>query len=142
MEVDRHMYFNLTTDELKKDHVIAPQYSEYKTGDIWYNCIVPKCDSTDYYYLKLNSVEVDDLDYNGAGSYLAQSAASEAPCCCFMISEDIDFEYAFNEIVQGVAYQWITEANETNENEHQLSENCKLSSREDRHLAVMILDYN
>ena len=142
VEVDRHMYFNLTTDELKKDHVIAPPYSEYKTGDIWYNCIVPKCDSTDYYYLKLNSIEVDDLDNNGAGSYLAQSAASEAPCCCFMISEDIDFEYAFNEIVQGVAYQWITEANETNENEHQLSENCKLSSREDRHLAVMILDYN
>ena len=59
-----------------------------------------------------------------------------------MLSEDIDFQYAFNEIVQGVAYQWITEANEANENEHQLSENCKLSSREDRHLAVMILDYN
>ena len=135
------MYFNLTTDELKKDHVIAPPYSEYKTGDIWYNCFVPKCDSTDYYYLKLNSIEVDDLDYNG-GAYLAQSAASEAPCCCFMISEDIDFEYAFNEIVQGVAYQWITEANETNENDHQLSENCKLSSRDDRRLVVMILDYN
>ena len=141
IDTDQHIYFNLTTAELEKDHVIAPNYSEYSAPDIWYNGFVPQCDSTDYCYFTLNALAVDSLDSDKCAEYLAKTAAGGAECCNFLIGENLDFDSAFDEIVQGYAYDWMTKANEINGGSYKLGTDCKLSSGKDRRLVIMILDY-
>lgn len=140
-ETEQHVYFNLTTAELEKDHVIAPVYSEYKASDIWYNGFVPQCDSTDYCYLTLNALTIDSLESDSCAEYLAKASKGGASCCNYIIGGSLDFDSAFDEIVQGYAYSWMKKANEINSGGYQLSSDCKLSSNNDRRLVMMILVY-
>ena len=136
-----HLYFNVTTDEIKKDHKIAPTYSEYSASDIWYNGYVPQCDSTDYSYFTLNALAVDSLESEACAEYLAKSAAEGAQSCNYLIGDSLDFDSAYDEIVQGYAYDWMTAANEINGGANTLSSDCKLSSYSERRLIILILDY-
>ena len=136
-----HLYFNITTAELEKDHKIAPTYSEYSASDIWYNGYVPQCDSTDYGYFTLNALAVDSIDSDNCAEYLAKAASGGAQSCNFLIGDSLDFDSAYDEIVQGYAYDWMTKANEINGGANTLSSDCKLSSYSDRRLIIMILDY-
>lgn len=136
-----HLYFNITTAELEKDHKIAPTYSEYSASDIWYNGYVPQCDSTDYGYFTLNALAVDSLESDNCAEYLAKAAAGRAQSCNYIIGDTLDFDSAYDEIVQRYAYDWMTKANEINGGANTLGSDCKLSSYSDRRLIIMILDY-
>lgn len=138
---DHYFYFNLTTDEITKDHTISPLFSKDTSSDMWYNGFVPQCDSTDYYYFHLNAMRVDDLDHGGYGEYLAQAAAARAPSCCYLIADNLDYEDTFDRLVQGYAYEWVSAANERNNYVPTISSDCKLSSNSDRRVVTVILDY-
>ena len=79
---DRYYYFNLTTAELEKDHIISPLYGESTGEDVWCNGYVPECNSTDYYYFSLNAFALYSPDDYACSEYLAQAAAdsSSSPC--------------------------------------------------------------
>lgn len=139
-ECENYLYFNLTTEMIKKDHEISPSFSDYTDSEIWYNGFVPECDSTEYYYFQLNAMTLEDLDDGTALSYLAEVAVNGADECIFVISEDLDFKTTYDKIVSSYAYDWITQANEINGYYPSLNPECKLTSDEDRRLVVISLD--
>ena len=111
---ERYLYFNLTTAEMTKDHIISPLYSEYNGGDVWYNGFVPQCDKTEYYYLQRNSLTIENLDNSALPEYLTKTAAQGEKNCVLLVGEALDFDDTFDQIVQTYAYEWITQANEEN----------------------------
>lgn len=140
-DVNRYLYFNLTTEEIKKDHRISPLYSDYSDSDVWYNGFVPECAGTDYCYLTLNSLYISDLYDDACGEYVAEHAKNSASCCSFILDEKLDFEEAFGEMVKRRAFDWVSAANRINSDQPEISNNCKLSSVADRRLVTLILDY-
>ncbi|MBQ5688209.1 MAG: hypothetical protein IIV23_10950 [Ruminococcus sp.] len=138
---DRYYYFNLTTAELEKDHIISPLYGESTGEDVWCNGYVPECNSTDYYYFSLNAFALYSLDDYACSEYLAQAAAEGRESCCYRIDEDADFEYVFDEVVRAYAYDWVTTANEINGYSPQISERCKLSANNERRIITLIMEY-
>ncbi len=138
---EQYYYFNLTTAEMEKDHVIAPSYSDYDSNDVWYNGFVPQCDSTEYYYFYRNAHMIYDLDDSGNIDWLVQAASTNDSYCVYMISEDLDFETTYNSIVQDYAYQWISSANVINGYEPNIGDTCKLSANDTRRIVTLILVY-
>ena len=138
---EQYFYFNLTTEQMTKDHVIAPSYSEYTTSDVWYNGFVPECSSTTYYYFNRNGRVITDLEEYALSAYVTEAAANNRDHCVFVVDESRDFEDTYESIVQEYAYRWITQANEIN-GYPTLSSDCKLSPYEDRRLITLLLAYN
>lgn len=138
---ERYLYFNLTTAEMTKDHIISPLYSEYDGGEVWYNGFVPQCDSTEYNYLLQNSLTLESLDDSAAAEYLTKTAAKGEKNCEFLLGGSLDFDDTFDQIVQNYAYDWITQANENNGYSPELSEECTVTGMETRRVIVLILDY-
>lgn len=139
---DCYYYFNLTTAEIEKDHVISPLYNDNEQADVWYNGFVPQCDSTAYNYYVLNAMPIDDLDSGDYASFLAQAAANQEASCCFLVSEMLDFEDTFDEIVSGYAYEWVSGANDINGYEPFISNSSRLSANSDRRVVTLLLEYD
>ena len=137
----QYFYFNLTTDELLKDHVIAPNYSDYSDSGMWYNGFVPECDSVDYYYFYLNAKTIHDLDSDALPAYLASAAAENAEYCVFEVGPELDFDDICDRVLEEYAYRWIGEANELNDYFPYIGDNCKMSSHEPRRLITILLSY-
>ena len=137
---EQYFYFNLTTAEMLKDHIIAPSYNNYQSSDNWYNGFVPECTATKYYYFKLNGMALANLDDYSLSAYVAEAAFSNREYCVFVVDESRDFNETYDSIVQEYAYQWITQANEIN-GYPRLSEACKLSAHEDRRLITLLMAY-
>ena len=138
---DRYYYFNLTTSEIEKDHIISPLYSESRSEEVWCNGFVPPCNSTKYNYFTLNAMKIDSLDDDGYGEYLAKAAQTQEPYCCFLVSDGLVFQETFDEMVENYAYQWVSEANEINNYEPQISNNCKLGANKERRVITLLLSY-
>ncbi len=138
---EQYFYFNLTTDELLKDHVIAPNYSDYSDSGMWYNGFVPECDSVDYYYFYLNAKTIHDLDSDALPAYLASAAAENAEYCVFEVGPELDFDDICDRVLEEYAYRWIGEANELNDYFPYIGDNCKMSSHEPRRLITILLSY-
>ena len=138
---EQYFYFNLTTDELLKDHVIAPNYSDYSDSGMWYNGFVPECDSVDYYYFYLNAKTIHDLDSDALPAYLASAAAENAEYCVFEVGPELDFDDTCDRVLEEYAYRWIGEANELNDYFPYIGDNCKMSSHEPRRLITILLSY-
>ena len=138
---ERYLYFNLTTAEMTKDHTISPLYSEYNGGEVWYNGFVPQCDSTEYCYLQRNSLTLDTLSDSAAAEYLRKTAAQGENNCVYLVGGSLDFNDAFDQIVQTYAYEWITQANEENGYSPALTEECTVTGMETRRVIVLVLDY-
>ena len=138
---DRYFYFNLTTAEIEKDHIISPLYNDNESAELWYNGFVPQCDSTEYNYFTLNAMRIDDLDGEGYAEYLAEAAVNGEEYRCFVVSEQLDFQATFEEMVGGYAYRWVSGANEINNYDPQISNSCKLSANDERRVITLILNY-
>ena len=138
---DHYFYFNLTTEELVKDHEISPLYTESEDTNVWVNGYVPECTATKYYYFNLNAHPIDSAEAAGCARFVAEAAANKSASCCFLVSQDADFEAVFDEVVNGSAYDWVSGANEINGYDPQISANCKLSNNTERRVITLILDY-
>ena len=140
-DVNRYLYFNLTTDEIEKDHIVSPLYKDYSDPDVWYNGFVPECSGTAYCYLKLNSLHLSDLKDKACGEFVAGHAKNSEPCCSFILDKGLDFDEAFSEMVKHSAFDWVSEANKINSDKPKISNGCKLVSVAERRLVTLILDY-
>ena len=138
---DHYFYFNLTTEELVKDHEISPLYTESEDTNVWVNGYVPECTATKYNYFNLNAHPIDSAEAAGCARFVAEAAANKSASCCFLVSQDADFEAVFDEVVNGSAYDWVSGANEINGYDPQIRANCKLSNNTERRVITLILDY-
>ena len=124
-----------------KDHEISPLYTESEDTNVWVNGYVPECTATKYNYFNLNAHPIDSAEAAGCARFVAEAAANKSASCCFLVSQDADFEEVFDEVVNGSAYDWVSGANEINGYDPQISANCKLSNNTERRVITLILDY-
>lgn len=136
----RYYFLNLTDEDIKRDHVISPLYGEPKSDDVFYNDYVPKCNSTYYNYFKLNCQTLTSLDdASNVIEAMTQAAAGQESYFDFLVDGSLDFANTKSQLAEGVGYQWIEEANSSNE--AQISTDCSLCAFEDRRLITFLLNY-
>ena len=139
--VETHLYFNLTTEEITKDHTINPIYSG-ESGDVIFNSFVPECASTEYSYFKQSFPVLDSFDHcEGLKNLLAQAVARGEEKFEFSVSDSLDYGNTIDKLTDGTAYEWFKYANEQNDSEHQLSDNCLIYRYEIAPVIVFKLDY-
>lgn len=140
-DVETHLYFNLTTDEICEDHTINPIYGG-KGENIFFNSFVPECDSTEYNYFDFSVPVLNDPENcEDLKNLLTSAAANGEDAFEFTVSDSLDFDYAVDEIVNGYAYEWFSCANELNDSTHQLSDSCKVYTYDEIKVIVLKLDY-
>ena len=113
VHIQRHLYFNLTTEEILKNHTISPLFGgeDYEENAL-YNVFVPECTAEDYNYLKRECVTVYDLDEDSEllASFI-QAARGQEPYFDFLVSDSLDYSEVTREISDSYGYIWIDAVN-------------------------------
>lgn len=111
--IQRHLYFNLTTGEIEKNHTISPLFDggDYSDDEL-YNVFIPECTAEDYNYLKRECVTLYDLDEDSEllASFI-QAARNQEQYFDFLISDDLDYSEVTSEISDSYGYIWIDAVN-------------------------------
>ncbi len=123
--IQRYLYFNLTTKEIQKNHLISPLYGENPDAEL-HNIFVPECSATEYNYLKRECVTLYDLDNDSEllAAFL-QAVRNEEPYFDFLISDELDYNETTNAISDSYGYYWIDTVNSYNSGGLQISEDTR-----------------
>lgn len=140
-EIEKHLYFNITTGQLLEDHKISPLYGSSEEAD-YYNAFIPECSAGEYNYFRKSLLTIRSADDGDAlKNALAQAAANGEETFAFCIDEDADFDSVVDDIVGGYAYSWIQDANYQNDSAHRLSDECRFYTYEEINAAAFALEY-
>ena len=140
-EIEKHLYFNITTDKLLEDHKISPLYGSEEETD-YYNAFIPECTAKEYNFFHKSLITISSAKDSGKlQKALTKAAADNAESFAFCIDEDADYEEVVDDIINGNAYSWIKKANEKNDDKHQLSYNSKFFTYEEINAAAFVLEY-
>ena len=143
-DTERYFYLNLTTEQIERDHIISPKFSEITAYDntAYYNSYVPECDSTELNYFKRSCVTVTDLDDSSAlVTALADAAVKNDGYFDFLIGDDLDFEDTLDSVVDSYAYNWITQANDINYDGPQIDTQGHVYAYKNMRIMTFILNY-
>lgn len=140
-EIEKHLYFNITTDKLLEDHKISPLYGSGEEAD-YYNAFIPECTAKKENFFRKSLITISSAEDSGKLQMaLTAAAADDAETFAFCIDEDADYEDVVDDIINGYAYSWIRKANEKNDGDHQLSTNSKFFTYEEINAAAFVLEY-
>ena len=140
-EIEKHLYFNITTERLLEDHHISPLYGSGEEAE-YYNAFVPDCTAESCNYFRKSLVSLPSAEDSGEVEEALTAAAAEgADTFAFTIGEGENFQSTIDEIIDGYAYLWIQNANSRNDAEHQLSDECRIYSYPDVSAAAIELEY-
>lgn len=116
--ITRYIYLNLDDETMYQNHTHGKLYSEIsdeefeKNAEYRCNSFVPKCDAMDYNYYQLKGVELDSFDdCDDLVDSLADVAKRKDDCFYILIDEDINYDDALNQIVDGYMMDWVEKAN-------------------------------
>lgn len=120
--IQRYLYFNMTTEDIRKNHTISPLYSNGSDPNELYNVYVPECTAEDYNYMKRECVTLYSLDESDEliAAFL-EAARNREEYVDFLISEDLDYGEATQAISDSYGYRWIEEVNYYNSDGAQIS---------------------
>ena len=120
--IQRYLYFNMTTEDIRKNHTISPLYSNGSDPNELYNVYVPECTAEDYNYMKRECVTLYSLDESDEliAAFL-EAARNREEYVDFLISEDLDYGEATQAISDNYGYRWIEEVNYYNSDGAQIS---------------------
>ena len=105
---EQYFYFNLTTAEMLKDHIIAPSYSNYQSSDIWYNGFVPECTATSSIIISSSTewrLQTSTTTAFRRMSRKRRSATANTVCSLWTKAAILT---KHTKASGGYAYQWIT----------------------------------
>ena len=140
-EIEKHLYFNITTDRLLEDHKISPLYGSGEESE-YYNAYIPECTAEKYNYFRKSLITISSAEDSGKlQKALTKAAANDAETFAFCIDEDADYEEVVDDIINGNAYNWIRKANEKNDRDHQLSYDSKFFTYEEVNAVAFVLEY-
>lgn len=105
---ERYLYFNLTSAELEKDHIIAPLFSEEADG--MNNCFVPDCDTDKYSYFVHDCATVGEDDSQAIAAF-CDAMRNNRESVDILVDSSLDFDKAVEDISKGRANRWIAAAN-------------------------------
>ena len=141
-DIERHLYFNVTTESITKDHVISPVYGEKSNVD-YYNAFVPECTAETYNYFIYSVPVLTNLD--SCSEFLnsmAKAAKNGRDTFEFRIDDSLDYDDTVDKIVDSYAIDWIDYCNSVNDDEHQLGEECMVYFYKELNVSALSLEYN
>lgn len=140
--IQRYLYFNVTTDEINKNHTISPMYNSEAESKQLYNFFVPECTSEEYNYYKRECVTISSLDddSNLLASFL-QAVRRGDMYFDFLISTDLDYKETTQAISDSYGYQWVEAVNNYNSGGSQISSDCKFYTYENINAVTFALQY-
>lgn len=140
--IQRYLYFNVTTDEIKKNHTISPMYNSNADSKQLYNFFVPECTSEEYNYYKRECVTISNLDNDSdlLAAFL-QAVRRGDQYFDFLISTDLDYKETTQAISDSYGYQWIEAVNSYNRGGSQISSECKFYTYDSINAVTFALQY-
>ena len=140
-DIEKHLYFNVTTEQIKKDHTITPVYGGEGEAD-FYNAFIPDCTAETYNYFHYSIPLLSDLDdCEDLQSSLVYAAAAGKGSFAFRISGSLDYDDTVTKIIDSYAANWFAGCNAVNDGSHQLSDACMVYAYEQMNVAAFSLDY-
>ena len=140
-DIEKHLYFNVTTERLERDHAINPAYGADGKAD-YYNAFVPECTAEKYNYFHRSVPALTDLDdCDEFLSAFTAAAANGDETFSFRVSDNLDYGDTMEEITNGYAVSWIDYSNSVNDDDHQLSEKSLVFSYEEMNVAAFSFIY-
>ena len=108
-EAEHYFYFNLTEEQISRDHSISGGYADRASAEGGYfNVFVPKCNSTKLNYAALNFVTIKDPDDDDQIiASLVEAARSGSTYCAYVIDESVDFKETCKKITESYAASWL-----------------------------------
>ena len=141
-DIERHQYFNITTEQLLRDHTINDVYGSEKKFE-YYNAIVPECTATEYNYFNKEFVTLSDpYNCDDLLAALAKAASNQEEAFEFRVSENVDYDETMQTIINGAAYEWFSYSNSVNDEDCQLTDDCKIYSYQEMNVAAIGLAYS
>ena len=145
-ELCRYDYFNLTDEQMYKDHSVWKMFSEVKDTYVdgnTYNVFVPKCTSETYNYYNYSCLTISDI-YNSDDivEYIAKSAKDSKKYVEFVIDESLDYSDTVDTLLyEGYMYEWIEKSNRMNDYSPELDPECKVYDKKDKNVVTIELTY-
>lgn len=143
-EICQYDYFNLDDEAIYSDHTAWELYSEVEDiYDEGYNFFVPECTSDKYNYYKYSCVTISDIYYGDeVVEAIAKSAQNGDSYISFYVDENLDYSYTLDTLIyDGFMYDWIQQANSTNDYEPEIDPECGVYDREDLNIITVELIY-
>ena len=111
--IQRYLYLNLTTEEITKDHTVAPLYGEENSDDYTFiNVFVPKCTATEYNYFNHDCVTLKSFDDDDeVVAAIINAARNGEEYVDIYIDESLDYDEVGGAIGSYYGYKWIDAAN-------------------------------
>lgn len=144
----KYDYFNLSDEQISKDHDIRDLYSEAEIDAsaeyaTIYNLFIPECTGTEYNYYRQSCVTLTDVDNSDeVVSAMAESAQKGEDYFSFVIDESLDYEQtAYTIINDGYMYSWVEDANAANDYSIELNPGCMVYQNESFNVLTIELEY-
>lgn len=111
--IQQYLYFNLSTDEVKKSHTIFPLYGEADPDDwLFLNLWIPDCESEEYNYFERECPKLTDLDEDSdVVAALIEAAENGEEYVDIVIDDALDYDDVVNKVTESYGYSWLSAAN-------------------------------
>lgn len=111
--IQQYLYFNLSTEEVKKSHTIFPLYGEADPDDwLFLNLWLPSCDSEEYNYFVRECPKLTALDEDSdVVAALIEAAENGEEYVDIVVDDALDYNSVVDSVTQSYGYNWITAAN-------------------------------
>ncbi|MBQ5398020.1 MAG: hypothetical protein IIU14_01130 [Ruminococcus sp.] len=150
-DISMYDYFNITTEQLEKTHVIVPKMNAYNDDELFMsdgtikscNLIIPKCDSLDCNYYVYKGSVLESLSDNTLGEDLARVAENGEEYFHIYVNNS-DFDYIYSALFSDESYAFADFIKEANDllGERVLSTNVVVTSKKDLNVISVQLNYN
>lgn len=146
-------YFNLSDEQVEKDHIIASTYTEMQDSQISgenaevFNLFVPECNSDSANYYTVESTLIVDFEDSAAVmvSDLIESAQNKDSDFTIKFESSIDFDYAMDVMFNEEPYymfDYISQANDELNTDYKInSESVSIIILENFNAVVVKLEY-
>lgn len=117
----KYDYFNLTTQQISRDHTIANLYENMTEQDIatggkgkyasLFNLFLPDCSSIDYNYFYYNSATITKIDgelEDNVTQKLIEAVNAQKPLFPIYIADSLDYDTAFNAMFYNEPYLFFS----------------------------------
>ena len=141
--VEHYFYVNLNDEQIALDHSVSGGFDQrFNNKGNYFNVFLPKCDSDELNWFRLNGVVISDPDDDDEPvAALIEAAKNRDAYFACVIDEKADFNAVCDKIIDGCAVSWIKGANHFLGGDPKISEDEKIFSYESKRVLALQLKY-
>ena len=135
--------YNLTAEEIARDHVISGGYEDRSDNrGNYFNIFVPDCTCEDLNFLRLNCAVIDDPEQDGQIlASLIDASRRGQTYCAFLIGEEAPFYTLTKKIADEYAGAWLHGTNRFLDGKPTIAENGSMVTYEDKRVIAFLITY-